>query len=109
MLFAKENPVRSEKYRRAVAALECAHCGVWGRSQAAHPPPTGKGIKESDLECVPLCSVWPSGLEGCHILADTYRIKPKGELRPWMLELAKETRAKIFAAGMWPRGLELYD
>ncbi|WP_258304996.1 hypothetical protein, partial [Escherichia coli] len=39
---AKEAPVRSEPYRRAVASLPCVICGVHGYSQAAHAN-TGKG------------------------------------------------------------------
>ena len=39
----KAAPVRSEPYRRAVATLPCAICGVHGYSQAAHAN-QGKGM-----------------------------------------------------------------
>ena len=39
----KDAPVRSEAYRRAVAALPCINCGIQGYSQAAHGS-AGKGM-----------------------------------------------------------------
>ena len=41
---AKAAPVRSQDYRRAVASLPCAYCGIEGYSQAAHLPPEAKGM-----------------------------------------------------------------
>lgn len=46
----KENPVRSERYRRAVASLPCAYCGIEGYSQAAHLPPEAKGMKRAPFK-----------------------------------------------------------
>ena len=47
---AKAAPVRSEPYRRAVATLPCAICGVHGYSQAAHANQgKGMGMKACDL------------------------------------------------------------
>ena len=56
----KENPLRSEAYRRAVASLPCIHCGIEGYSQCAHAN-TGKGTgtKSSDTESFPLCACQP--------------------------------------------------
>ena len=52
----KAAPVRDEAYRRAVAALACAHCGRPGPSQCAHGDAgKGMGIKACDLTCFPLC------------------------------------------------------
>jgi hypothetical protein len=54
--FPKERPVRSEPYRRLVAALPCFNCGAAAPSQAAHADfGKGMGIKSSDLTCYPLC------------------------------------------------------
>ena len=39
----KAAPVRNEAYRRAVASLPCAICGLYGYSQAAHGS-EGKGM-----------------------------------------------------------------
>lgn len=64
-------PPRVESYRRWVATLPCACCGIEGHSQAAHPNQgRGLGQKASDLEVFPLCSSRP-GHQGCHVLHDT--------------------------------------
>ncbi len=62
----KSAPVRSEDYRRFVAAQPCFGCGIEGFSQAAHPN-RGKGLalKTCDLKCFPLCGPH-FGLVGCH-------------------------------------------
>ena len=54
----KAEALRSEQYRRLVAALPCKVCGIAGHSQAAHPN-TGKGAgtKTDDRQCFPLCAV----------------------------------------------------
>lgn len=52
---AKAAPVRSEAYRRAVASLPCAICGVYGYSQAAHAN-TGKGMGMKAAD--PLFTAW---------------------------------------------------
>jgi hypothetical protein len=96
----KENPVRSKLYRQTVAALPCVNCGIWGYSQAAHPPPTGKGIKESDLDCFPLCCVRP-GITGCHQDFDLYRLITPEYMREQASQWKAETQAKIKAAGEW--------
>ncbi len=99
----KDEAIRSEPYRRLVAALPCASCGVQGFSQAAHPPPTGKGIKESDLDCFPLCCTRP-GIPGCHVEFDQYRLVPKEKMRAKAAKWARETLAKI-KAGKLPKKL----
>jgi len=102
--FPKANPVRSEAYRRLVAALPCINCGVWMYSQAAHPPPTGKGIKESDLDCFPLCCARPD-ITGCHADFDQYRLVPKSDMRSLAGHWAEETRQTISNNGDMPKGL----
>lgn len=102
---AKEAPVRSEKYRRLVAAMPCIHCGIAGRSQAAHVPPSGKGIKQDDRETFPLCADGP-GTIGCHARFDQFKLWPKQAAVAQGLRWARETRAAILAAGLWPKGLE---
>lgn len=61
----KQKVVRSEPYRRLVAALPCISCGIEGFTQAAHPN-TGKGggIKTDDRDCFPLCSA--GSINNCH-------------------------------------------
>lgn len=100
----KSQPVRSEAYRRAVASLACFACGIQGRSQAAHLPPEGKGLKQCDLLTFPLCCV-RVGIPGCHQDYDQYRMFNKRDAvivgRAW----AADTQRKIHAMGKWPKGI----
>ena len=68
----KTSPWRCEAYLRIVASYPCAHCGIEGRSQAAHADSAGKGmaIKPPDSEVMPLCASSP-GRPGCHWLIGT--------------------------------------
>lgn len=104
----KQNAIESEPYRRLVAALPCIHCGVWHQSQAAHPPPTGKGIKEDDRECFPLCCTRPL-IPGCHVEFDQYRLIPYDLMREQAAEWGQTTRNTIQANGDWPKGLPMYE
>lgn len=104
----KQNAIEHEGYRRLVAALPCIRCGIWHQSQAAHPPPTGKGIKEDDRECFPLCCTRVL-ITGCHVEFDQYRIAPSGLVRVLAARWGKATRQTIMAAGQWPKGLPLYE
>ena len=62
----KKPPLRDEAYRRAVAAMDCAHCGKAGPSQAAHADQgKGAGMKSDDDTCYPACADSP-GRQGCH-------------------------------------------
>lgn len=72
----KETIIRSEPYRRLVAALPCIHCQWTAPSQAAHEN-AGKGqrMKVCDTKCFPLCSV--NGRD-CHGKFDNYRLVPGG-------------------------------
>jgi hypothetical protein len=62
----KQEPKRSESYRRYVASQPCFACGVEGFSQCAHAN-SGKGlsIKTCDSRTFPLCAPH-FGLIGCH-------------------------------------------
>ena len=108
--ITKENPLRSEPYRRLVASLPCIHCGIEGYSQHAHEN-SGKGarIKVDDRRAMPLCCTRP-GIEGCHVAFDQYRLLPGGrdahhdQGRAW----AEQTRKQIEAAGHWPKKLPLW-
>src|ERR1035437_8530602 len=104
IMFPKQSQVRSEPYRRLVAALPCINCGIDGYSQAAHPPPTGKGIKEDDRECFPLCCTRPD-ITGCHTDFDQYRLVPKDDMRITASHWADETKSTIIADGKWPKNL----
>lgn len=105
--FPKQNVVRSEEYRRLVAHLVCAHCGIVGYSQAAHPPPTAKGMKEDDRMCFPLCCARP-GVNGCHYLYDQNKLMPREAMRIQAGIWADQVRTVISGMGMWPKGLPLW-
>lgn len=109
---AKAAPVRSEAYRRAVASLPCINCGVPGHSQCAHSNSgKGAGIKASDLDSFPLCTVHPGPdgtlVQGCHERFDQGALFSKlvrRELEPvWIAD----TQRKIYSMGLWPKALPL--
>lgn len=105
----KAAPVRSEAYRRAVASLPCAICKVPGHSQAAHAN-TGKGmgLKACDLTCFPACGPRP-GVPGCHAALDQGALFTKAARRELEPVWAADTRRRIQAMGLWPRGMRYLD
>lgn len=103
-------PLRSEKYRRAVASLPCAHCGIAGYSQHAHENEgKGKGQKLDDRRAMPLCCARP-GIEGCHAAYDQYRLVPGGRAAHIELgrAMAAQTRNTLNTSGLWPAGIPQY-
>lgn len=102
--IGKDAPVRSERFRRAVASLPCVHCGIAGYSQHAHENDgKGKAQKLDDRRAMPLCCTRP-GIEGCHAAFDQYRLIPGG--RQAHIELgramAAQTRQLLNTLGLWP-------
>lgn len=104
----KESVIEHEGYRRLVAARPCKRCGIQGLSQAAHPPPTGKAIKQDDRLCSPLCCT-RTRIDGCHVMLDRYRLGDHTATVTLALRWAAETRAEIIAEGQWPSGLERWS
>lgn len=104
----KQNAIESEPYRRLVAVLPCAYCGIAELSQAAHPPPTGKGIKEDDRECFPMCCTRP-GIPGCHVLFDQMKLMPRSAMRDFAARAGADTRDTIDGNGQWPNNLQRMD
>ena len=103
----KENALRSESYRRLVAALPCAYCRREKHSQHAHTNGAnkGKGIKNDDRDAMPLCAD-DYGLLGCHSRFDRYALfADREEHRRMGEQWAAETRALIEASGQWPKSL----
>ena len=106
----KSAPVRSEAYRRAVASLPCINCGVPGYSQCAHSNSgKGAGIKASDLDSFPLCTVHPGAdgrlVQGCHENFDQGALFTKAVRRELEPVWAADTQRRIHALGLWPPGL----
>lgn len=99
---SKDAPVRSEAYRRLVAALPCACCCAPGPSQAAHSN-FGKGLslKSDDRTCFPLCPT-------CHRDHDQGGRLSREERRFAESVWGTMTRALIEAAGQWPANLPLW-
>lgn len=106
---AKAAPVRSEAYRRLVARLPCAVCGVPGYSQAAHANlGKGMGLKACDLTCFPACGPRP-GIQGCHAALDQGALFTKAVRRELEPVWAADTRRKLLALGLWPKALPLQN
>lgn len=101
----KERPVRSEAYRRAVASLPCALCGIEGYSNACHGD-AGKGlsIKSGDLTCWPGCVDRP-GVIGCHSRIGALAELAREERRAFERRLAISTQDEVLRRGLWPAGL----
>jgi hypothetical protein len=102
----KEGLVRSEPYRRLVAAMPCKACGIQKYSQAAHPNAgKAKGSKADDRLCFALCVDRP-GVKGCHPKFDQYEMG--GRHAQALMEQAwgEDTRRHITAMGQWPANLE---
>lgn len=101
----KSAPVRNETYRRAVASLPCAICGMPGYSQAAHGSSgKGMGIKACDLTCFPACSDRP-GVRGCHGQLDQGALFSKATRHALEPVWAADTQRRIHAMGLWPKNL----
>lgn len=103
----KDDAVRSEAYRRLVAAMPCAHCGIAGYSQHAHENMgKGAGLKVDDRRAMPLCCTRP-GVEGCHAAYDSYRLLPGGREghREAGARWAEQTRKSIRESGLWPQSV----
>lgn len=101
----KAAPVRSEAYRRAVATLPCAICGVPGYSQAAHGSEgKGMGIKACDLTLFPACCDRP-GVRGCHSLLDQGALFTKAVRRELEPAWAADTQRRLLAMGLVPPSL----
>lgn len=100
----KTEAIRSEAYRRLVAAMPCKACGIQGYSQAAHLPPDGKGVKQDDRLIFPLCCT-RVGVTGCHADFDQYRMHPHEVAIAIGLNWAIETMQAIITSGNWPKNL----
>ena len=107
---AKAAPVRSEPYRRAVASLPCINCKVPGYSQCAHSNSgKGAGIKASDLDSFPLCTVHPGAdgglVQGCHERFDQGALVSKAVRRELEPVWAADTQRRLLAMGLVPASL----
>jgi hypothetical protein len=97
-MFLKTPPLRSESYRRFVAAQPCMSCGIVGYSQCAHANGGGMGTKASDLDTFPLCATRP-GHMGCHMQFDLCIDMTKHQRRILTAEYVERMQAIARAAG----------
>ena len=96
--------LRSEKYRRFVASLDCAHCGIAGYSNACHADEgKGTGIKSCDSTCWPGC-VTRYGRVGCHDIVGASGLFTKSQRRTLERGYGGRTRETARLAGHWPKG-----
>jgi hypothetical protein len=107
--ISKEAPARSEAYRRAVAALPCAHCGIVGFTQFCHSD-EGKGmaIKSDDRTGWPGCGTRPGEI-GCHSMIGSTGSMTRDQRRALEADYAARTRQTIFESGQWPKNLTKLD
>jgi hypothetical protein len=95
----KEGLIQSAAYMNLVRAMPCAHCGAPTRSEFCHSDMgKGTGIKSDCREG------WP-GCHACHDAIGTRRIYPRLKRRELEATMARQTREKIEAAGLWPANL----
>ncbi len=104
----KTEAMRSEPYRRLVAAMPCRACGIQDYSQAAHLPPDGKGVKQDDRLIFALCCA-RVGIAGCHADYDQYRMFTHEVALTVGMAWALDTMRAVTAAGNWPKSLPVYE
>lgn len=99
MRFPKARIVRSESYRRYVAAHDCFACGISGYSQCAHPNfNKGLSMKTCDTLGFPLCGPRP-GHMGCHTMHDLCLDMDRAERRELETRYTERMQAKARADG----------
>lgn len=97
----KSETWRSEAYRRLVASMPCAHCGIGGFSNACHADQgKGMGTKSDDRTCWPGCVDRP-GRSGCHSLIGARGMFTREQRRIIEAKHAAATRERIKADGLW--------
>lgn len=86
---------RSEAMKEIVREMECANCGRYGPSQAAHPNlielGKGTGCKAHDI-VFPLCLI-------CHTELDNGKAMSKAERRAFTWEMIAKTLIKLLLQG----------
>ena len=104
----KENVLCSAAYEAAVRTLPCIRCGIVGFTQFCHADEgKGMGIKTDVRRGWPGCGPH-DGEPGCHWIVGTSGILGKIVRRALEELYGMETRARIIAAGLWPKRLPLW-
>jgi len=99
----KFNYFRSKQHLKNVASLPCQNCYIEGQTQAAHSNLAehgkGRSIKASDEYVAALC-------QKCHYELDQGGRLNKEQKRNLFMMAYGKTRAKLYAAGLWPDELK---
>lgn len=98
--------VRSKKLLRAVASLECQHCGRHGCTQAAHSNWSehgkGRGIKAGDQFTAALCIT-------CHTNLDSGKDWTREQRQKVWGDAWRRTVRTLLARGKWPMDVPVPD
>lgn len=106
MSFPKFQYIRSKPLLKAVASLECQHCGKYGLTQAAHSNQAahgkGRGIKSSDVFTAALCAT-------CHYELDQGKRLEKYERDAMWSDAWRKTVTQLVKRGLWPMAIDIPD
>lgn len=98
--------VRSKKLLKAVASLECQHCGRHGATQAAHSNQSCHGkarsLKSSDVFTAALCST-------CHYELDMGKNWTREKREQVWGDAWRRTVRTLLARGEWPMDVPVPD
>lgn len=106
----KQNPLQHAGYMGLVRLLPCDRCGFYrkGLIQFCHSDETkGMGIKSDCRRGWPGCAPHDS-IMGCHWVVGSSGRMAQAERRAFEREAGARTRAKIVAAGQWPKRLPFW-
>ena len=103
MKYPKHKYIRSTKLLKAVANLDCTHCGSGTMVQAAHTNwghGKGRSIKADDNLVAALCL-------RCHYAIDQGKDLSKEERQELWEAAHRRTVSKLVALGQWPASVPI--
>ena len=103
MTIPKHKYIRSPKLLKAVAGLDCQHCGSAQMVQAAHSNwggGKGRGIKADDNLVAALCLK-------CHYAIDQGKDLSKEERQALWETAHKRTVQRLVLADLWPANIPI--
>lgn len=106
----KECVIQHRGYMDIVRGMHCAHCGRQPRSEFCHADQgKGIGIKTDCRLGWPGCSDdLMTHREGCHKFIGSRGTFTQAQRRALETRYGEQTRAKVLAAGLWPKDLPLW-
>lgn len=97
MRYPKHDYIRSKKHLRAVASLDCQHCGSGNSVQAAHTNwggGKGRGVKADDNLTAALC-------QDCHSQLDQGKDLSRDDRKQLWVNAHLKTVDKLQSLGLW--------